>query len=465
VTLVPGATVRGTVRWDDAQAAAGVHVFQNDVIARTGADGRYELSNLEPGLVQLRVAAALELGEGALAQQFGRSPARDELFSVRAGDVQDGHDLVLARRSRRISGSVVGPDGVPVPYARVGVVQDEDNGDGSSFQATHAGSGPFAAAATYANGDGSFTLDSVGLGSYVVWADADALPVGRTPGVASGSDHVAIHLPAAATIEGYVTDASGAAVSSFLVHAGTFVARRDERFLDETGHFEMGGLPAGHYPLTVEADAVTGATGPMIGDVPAFDLAAGERQNVDVIVRPAVTVKGRVVTWPDGTPRGGVELNSSMPIWLRAPPTGDDGVFQLSGLLPGEVTLHTFDVDGQQEQWTRHVAAGQAVVDLGDLAFTPGKCGYMPFEYASEGTHARVALAGPNSVVQQLGLRIGDEIVSLDGHPLATLGAKSLDGLMDSLAPDVPLVALKSGATEPVTLHLAAPVPKSPSGK
>jgi membrane-associated protease RseP (regulator of RpoE activity) len=465
VRLVPGATVRGTVRWDDGQLAAGVHVFQYDLIARTDVDGRYELSNLEPGFVRLEVAAALQLGEGALTQRFGRSSARDAHFSVRAGDVQDGHDLVLARRSLRISGSVVGPDGVLVPYARVGLVQDEDNGDGSSFRAMHAGSGPFTTAGTYANGDGSFTLDSVGVGTYVVWADADALPVGRRAGVAAGSDHVAIHLPAAAVIEGYVRDASGAAVSSFLVHAGTFVARRAERFLDDTGHFRMGGLPAGHYPLTVEADAVTAAAGPMVGDVPAFDLAAGEQRQVDVIVGPAVTVIGRVVTWPDGTPRGGVELNSSEPIWLTAPPTGDDGAFQLSGLLPGEITLRTFDVDGQQEEWTRHVAAGQAVVDVGDLAFTPGRRGYAPFEYASDGTHARVDRAAPNSVVQQLGLRSGDEIVSLDGHRVATLGADSLDGVMDAVTPDVRLVALRGGATEPVTLRLPAPAPHSPPGR
>jgi hypothetical protein len=66
--------------------------------------------------------------------------------------------------------------------------------------------------------------------------------------------------------------------------------------------------------------------------------------------------------------------------------------------------------------------------------------------------------------LRALGLQTGDEIVSVDGHPVATLGACSLDGLMEDLRPSVPVVVRKNGATELTTVYLPASAAKPAAG-
>jgi hypothetical protein len=452
VQLVPGATVRGTVRWDDGRPAAGVHVFEYNVLARTQADGRYELANMRPGLVSLRAAAAMDLGDRKFQQQYGTDRPDEVTVEVRAGEVHDKVDLVLARRSNHISGLVVGPDRVPVPYARVGLAHDDPQ---SSWTAEHAGTGVLDnTAATYSGADGTFTIESVSEGKYAVWADADELPVGRTRHVAAGSEQVTVELPAAAVIEGDVKDEAGAPVLAFVVHAGDLITAPRAR-ISGGGHFIVAGLAAGPYSVAVEAYSTTGARdGVMIGQVPEFHLAAGERREVAVVVHAPLTVTGRVVAWPDMTPRGGVELRTTEPFWRTAAPTADDGTFRLEGVSPGALNLFSFDLDGEKDEWTREVVTGQQVVDVGELAFAPGKNGSGPQQFAIDGKRALIVHAYWHNL-RALGLQTGDEIVSLEGHPVATLGASSLCGLIEGLTTDVPVVVRKSGATQLTTLHLA----------
>lgn len=232
------------------------------------------------------------------------------------------------------------------------------------------------------------------------------------------------------------------------------------------GHFIASGLAAGSYSITVEAYSTAGAwDGVMIGHVPEFELAAGERKEVGVVVHAAVTVTGRVVAWPDMTPRGGVELDTRGPPARMAAPTADDGSFRLEGVSTGPLNLFSFDLDGEQDEWTRDVAMGQKVVDIGDLAFAPGKSGAGPDQFAIDGKRAAIVHAFTRNLTE-LGLQEGDEIVSVAGHPVATLGASSLEGLMDDyLTGDVPVVVRKNGASQLKELHLPASVLKAARSK
>jgi hypothetical protein len=77
VTLTLGATVRGTVRWDDGKPAADVHVFAGDVVVRTSADGRYEITNARTPWVTVRATRALALGERSFEQRYALAGGRD----------------------------------------------------------------------------------------------------------------------------------------------------------------------------------------------------------------------------------------------------------------------------------------------------------------------------------------------------------------------------------------------------
>jgi hypothetical protein len=255
-------------------------------------------------------------------------------------------------------------------------------------------------------------------------------------------------------IEGDVKDEAGAPVLAFVVHAGDLITAPRAR-ISGGGHFIVAGLAAGPYSVAVEAYSTTGARdGVMIGQVPEFHLAAGERREVAVVVHAPLTVTGRVVAWPDMTPRGGVELRTTEPFWRTAAPTADDGTFRLEGVSPGALNLFSFDLDGEKDEWTREVVTGQQVVDVGELAFAPGKNGSGPQQFAIDGKRALIVHAYWHNL-RALGLQTGDEIVSLEGHPVATLGASSLCGLIEGLTTDVPVVVRKSGATQLTTLHLA----------
>jgi hypothetical protein len=462
IRLVPGATLRGTVHWNDGKPAAGVHVFEYDVLARTRADGHYELANVRPGLVCLRAAAAMDLGERMLEQRYGIDHPDEVTVELLAGEVHENVDLVVPRRSKHISGLVVGPDGLPVPYARVGLAHEDPR---APWVAEHAGTGSVGnTAATYSGADGTFTIEGVSEGRYVVWADADEQPVGRTRDVVAGSEQVTVELPPAAVIEGDVKDEADAPVLTFIVHAGDSLIGSKAR-ISGGGHFVIAGLAAGHYSVTVETYSTAGAgDGVMIGELPDFELSAGEHRLVAVVVHAPLTVTGRIVAWPDLTPRGGVELSTGAPLWRTAAPTTEDGSFRLEGVSPGAIEVSSFDVDGEPDEWTREVAMGPGVVDIGDLAFAPGKHGSGTFQFDVDGKRALIVNAFWRSL-RSLGLQKGDEIVSFDGHPVATLGASSLCGLMQDLTPDVPIVVRKSGATELTTQHLPVPPAKPAPGR
>ena len=118
------------------------------------------------------------------------------------------------------------------------------------------------------------------------------------------------------------------------------------------------------------------------------------------------------------------------------------------------IELWTFDAAGEDEHWQRSIAEGESRVDVGDLAFSPGRGYGSPSAYNVDG---KLAIARYGS--RELSLVEGDEIVSVGGVPVGTLSSASLDALVDNAAPDVPIVAKKKGETATVTIH--RPVPKA----
>ena len=439
VRLAYGATIRGTVRWEDGSAATGVHVFSFDRIARSGVDGRYELTNVAPGPVNVRAALSIELGDRRMTQMYGRDPGDKELGSVGLGDVRENIDVTVARNTGRLAGFVLRADGSPASYARVGFFRDDSS---NAWAAGNAGGADFGAM-TYAASDGAFTIEKVGRGAYVVWADVEGETAGRVRGVAAGEENVMVRLPDGATIEGSAVDHLGNAVREVVVRVDTPAIRATS----DNGRFTLEGVSSGKHRIVVESYADVGASRSgkrLLGEVET-ELFEGKRKALTVVLRESVGVTGRLVRWPDLTPQGGVLLFGFNGSAQRSAITLEDGRFHLEGLLPGAISLLTSDAVGQQERWERQVADG-IEVNVGDLAFAANNKGLLGFPYSVDGQRAIVARSTDSRVMHLLGLEQGDEIVSVGGHTVATLSTGSLEAVIEGLMPDVPVVVNKVNA-------------------
>jgi hypothetical protein len=178
----------------------------------------------------------------------------------------------------------------------------------------------------------------------------------------------------------------------------------------------------------------------------AFEVAEGERKTLRIDLRAPTTITGRLVIWPEMTPRANIDLDL-MQGARQSRVAGDDGRFQFERLIPGQAEIYTYDADGEREEWLRDIPVNRDLVDVGDLAFVSGKRSYGG-TFSIDGKRA-VA----ESRVEALGLAEGDAIVSIDGHPVATLSPSSLAGLIETLSPDVPVIVVRRGESQPRTVH------------
>lgn len=455
IRIAPGATVRGTVRWDDGKVAGGVHVFSLDIVTRTDPDGRYELRNVKPGFLHVRAATAIEVGLRREEQLFGIDNLNFlDKPQLLAGEVRNQVDLVLQRRRQKIEGRVVGSDNRPVAYAQVGLFRENAE---FSFTDDNTDSQLFRNAATYSDNNGSFRIDHVADGKYTLWADAPDQPGGRTQHVPAGSDGVVIQLPAGATIEGNVTDEGGASVTAFTLRYGG-LRGRVLRISNEQGHYTLLGMPAGKHSIVIEGFSATpdnNFASTQLGSA-EVEVKAGERKITNIIVHAAVTVTGRVVAWPDMTPRPGITLNTGENPSRRTQTT-DDGRFRFDGLLAGTVRFWTHDVDGNSEEWHREIHKGVNQVEVGDLAFFPSKEHGSGYSYSADGKRAFVLHVGIAGRLHEMGLLDGDEVLSILGHSVASLSEDSLDKLIESLSPLSPLVVKRPGETTHRTILVPSP--------
>lgn len=438
IRLQPGATVRGTVRWEDGPVATDVAVYAGRIVGRTDHSGRYELRNVEPGYLDVGAEAALEVGMRGMQQRTERLWLRSGFERIKAGEVRDPVDLTLQRKAKTISGTVVAADATPVAYAEVGLAVDDPDAPWSSARA---GASAHDTPTTYAGADGKFSIESVAKGRYVVWARSTEHPVGRVKGVDADTHDVKVALPPGASIEGEVRDARGASIPEFVVLGD----RHPLRISDPNGRFTLRGLAAGSHELVVETDPPQRRSARIRAKV-----GAGERSKLTIVLNQAVTITGRVVAWPDMKPRAGIRLDVHGPGRRTSPPTGADGRFEMEDVPEGEVELWTWDAEGEQEDWKRPVVAAGARADLGDLAFAPGRKYAHPFAYESDGKRAVTTGRGNPGGID---VKEGDEVVSVGGVPVATLTNASLAAVCAASGPDVPIVVKRKGESATTTVH------------
>lgn len=315
---VPGAAVviadrDGQVALTHRGGAVGL------AIARVGADGRWRVTGLSPGVYR---ASATAPGH--------RPAARDD---VELADFPlEGVDLELVAGGHVVSGLVTDIVGGPIEGAMV-----------------HAKSRGTVATAALTDAQGRYAL-SLASGDHLVSAWEASYQGARSQVTVADVDRVLdLTLVPGASISGRVVDrhsgepVAGAAVSFGLVNTlGAFrssrAARRDERTIsDAQGRFTLRQLAAASYQISATASqrATLAPT--------ELDVAIAEQlSDVVVFVDPAHDVRGRVVdrARPD-VGIAGVEVN----VWGSggAPAvrtlTDATGAFALLGVLDGERTV------------------------------------------------------------------------------------------------------------------------------
>jgi len=115
IRLTLGGTVRGVVRGADGEPVAGAKVAARMTTARTGSDGRYELTHVVTDGVEI-VASHPNHAPAS----FGSVLGWDDDISVRVpeGGEVDGIDIVLGRATR-VEGRLVDAQGTPVVGMRI----------------------------------------------------------------------------------------------------------------------------------------------------------------------------------------------------------------------------------------------------------------------------------------------------------------------------------------------------------
>lgn len=340
----------------------------------TDADGRFRLSGLPPGEVEVEVIKP------------GLIPARTTRAALEEGAVSAGHTLTLLP-GVGVAGEVQAADGSPLAGAQVRWRMASDVG--------------FWRAQARSNGAGAFTFDAVG--DDVVF---EALSVAYAPLVApmrldlSGASPQRVVLRFAAGeggVFGHVLGPSGgviagADVAAWAVDAPSGAAAACRARTDGAGVFRLERCGAGRKRVEVRAPGAAPAWAEVeVGHDLEVRLSAGGALNAQVVApqgAPALTkVKVSVTaTSPqaDGAPHRWEQ------VWAVS-----DGLFSQQNLPPGDYSLTFSAADCAPQALTAQVT-DSGEVSLGEVTLAPLRQakGFVVDYYRASASGARVWVAG-----------------------------------------------------------------------
>jgi hypothetical protein len=458
----PVPAVPVTARSDDRSFSIG------DNGATTDARGAFTIAALRPG--DYVVSPRSEL----------RMPGKKSLFegekvTVRAGETATVK-LVVESANGTIAGTVVDAAGAPVADAFVSSARDHESGvSGTSSVERTRSSSLGEGELVLTSGDGRFTLNRLGPGTYAVRAHRRGGGEAFAEGVAVGAT-VKLQIKPTGSIEGTVRS-NGSPVLDLVasVHDKKSGFRRSETFYRTDGRFKLDGLPAGRYQVGASADGGNKAT--------TVDLAEGEtRTGVDLSLETLVSVTGRLVDQAQKPiPRVRVYAYpanadvSSISVGGDDGPaniTDESGKFTVMRIRPGQIVLGGFSMAGPSSDFdTFEVArtvAGSGTVDLGEVRVARprikrgeprGKLGVRFVEEPDDDTPAndelKVKEIVPGSPAARSALQVGDVITTCDG--LDVTGVNTRDFWTVMQAPPGTKVTLGTRRGVTVTAILAAP--------
>ena len=441
VRLEPRASIAGRVVDARGAAVAGVLVdarlpHDNTKItinpgarssgsARTAADGGFTLVGLEAG--KYEVAVSDDLGPLAWAHPASADKPREPLVvDVAKATARTGLVLTVEARDGVIRGLVVGADRKPVADAWVTSSLDGPDADGKHISIGVV-MGDDASAPILTGADGRFALDHLRHGSYTIVVEG---PRGASrasrPKVKTG-ETVTIALAPLGTLTGRVTSGGSPVATYDLECDGPRDVQRRVTSAEGTYAFER--LAPGAYTCTATADAGT-VTG-------TIEVPAGPTK-LDLALTPYASISGVVVNALSGAPVAGVRVMAALDDGGRAgagldeamlgrgPTTDASGRFVVERQAAGKGRLVVLPKEGglltlAMREYT--AVAGQRV-DVGTIKIVPprtGDAGTLGLGTSVEDGKLVVASVKPGGPAEQGGVKVGDRIVAIDGHPVTDL--------------------------------------------
>jgi hypothetical protein len=325
-----------------------------------------------------------------------------------------------------VTGQVVDPTGSPVAGAAVYAQRRGRGGWGRRFSAK-------------SDPEGRFAIEGLPEGRYDVVATHPGYAAARAEAIPSGTQSVLLQLAAGARLRGTVKDRnSSAPVVAFTISIQRVRGplERDSlsshAFMDAQGQYEVSGLPPGSY------SAVAAGYGYAPSHEIQFSISeALEEKTVDLQLERGGELIGTVVDAKSGAPLSGAQVElegplsatSSIPI-LSSAITDATGHFELRGLAIGPSSVVT-SADGHHSRilaglrFENGQRLGPLRIDLNPTA--EGEAPRVEMEgigavLAPRRDAAVVANLLPSGGAAEAGLRVGDEIISVDGRAVTELG-------------------------------------------
>lgn len=445
-----GAAVSGRVIWEDGEAAAGatVHAFSRGLgpmgAAETEADevGAYKLAGLEPRGYQIW---AQRPGVDAPMPFPSPDNAPREL-ELEASQELSGIDFVLARADLQITGMVVDEGGAPVADAEVGAEVEAGLLDRFRFR------GRLHGVTARSDGDGRFTITGLTVGSYEVWAEVPGFPRGSTRGVDAGAGDVTVTIPPGAILTGVVVGAGGEPASPYELRtvplrerAGWLRWHGAERLAveAESGVFEVRGLGAGSYRLLATTPAG------LVGELPVVEVVTGERKDgLKIVLAGGAELTASLRGHASGAPVRGVTVLVHTDAGHESVTTDDNGELTVKGLAIGQAAIMVRPEDETYvpDHFVVAIEPGENSVALRlvEVAALPAGEATPPVRLIPAGTRIVVEVLDPNAAGSTAD---GDQLASIDDHPVAGLGIRGAEALLRGPAGVVVELGLVSATT------------------
>lgn len=350
--------------------------------------------------------------------------ATRERHTVEPGETLE-IDLALEIDVLALAGRVLDPDGWPVGGARVSV---------RSLRArtpVHRW--------TESAEDGTFTLGGLPEPPYRLEVDHERWSIAVVDPVTGVDEELEVRLAAGAAVTGRVIDdADDAPIEGARVELTDAAGARRRAVTDADGRFEFRRLSAGDYRVKSSADGMLDAELELTLSASRHGLE--DRELPALRLAPGGGLTGVVLDLlGDPVPDAEVGVGDP-PDFRRGTRSGGDGRFALGGLSPGDVRVHA-----------RHPTAGRGDAG-GPVRIRAGETATdvrlrLPSRFAPEETPAgpglrtgvavrleldggvvRIAEIVPRSRARRAGLRVRDEVLSVDDEPV--LSAAHGEGLL-----------------------------------
>ncbi len=442
IKLEGGARISGVVVDEDGAPQGGVNVFamagdrwrwSGGGRAQTADDGTFTLRDVTPG--EVRVIAQRGWGNELRAPGKSDDDVQGERVMVRAGESKTVR-LVVERQSGEIRGKVTDAAGAAVVDAFVSAQREEERAGAAAGSALRSSRWQWGDKPVVTELDGAFTIGKLSPGQYTIRAFRKGGGEGIVEHVAVGKTTTVV-IATTGSILGTVTSPGGAPDRfQITIFDRQAAFRRSEQFFRTSGAWAMRDLPPGAYEVSASAEEGTATV-----EIP---LTVGQHKTGVVLELEArATLRGSVVDLETGAPVPGMRaMARGVKGGARTPwrtdqdkkmITGDDGRYELEDAPAGRIWVSVFPMDwegGEYSYGTNVVeaVAGQ-VTDVPPIRVVkkrlksrerPGDLGFeledQPPAIEPEQRQLKVALIRPDGPAAQSGLKVGDLIVSVDGH-------------------------------------------------